>query len=53
MDPSQVTSHGSKYLDWTTQYISAYKMNQPIPGGLTGYQEMQVRVSYEYRCYDV
>ncbi|KAI0546361.1 hypothetical protein F4679DRAFT_557706 [Xylaria curta] len=36
-DPSQPGSHGSHYLTWTQQYISAYKANRPIPGGLTGY----------------
>ena len=36
-DPTQPSGHGSKYLDWTTQYVAAYKGNQGMPGGLTGY----------------
>ncbi|KAI1273767.1 hypothetical protein F5Y07DRAFT_375532 [Xylaria sp. FL0933] len=36
-DPNQPGSHGNKYLTWTQQYVSAYKSNQPIPAGLTGY----------------
>lgn len=36
-DPNQATGHGSHYLDWTKQYIAAYKANQGVPGGLTGY----------------
>ena len=36
-DPSQPTGHGSYYLEWTQQYVSAYKANQAIPTGLTGY----------------
>jgi hypothetical protein len=36
-DPNQDSSHGSKYLDWTKAYIAAYKANQSLPGGLTGY----------------
>ncbi|KAI1324102.1 hypothetical protein F5Y16DRAFT_315869 [Xylariaceae sp. FL0255] len=36
-DPSQAGGHGSKFLTWTQQYVSAYKANQAIPSGLTGY----------------
>lgn len=36
-DSTQAGGHGSKYLDWTKQYISAYKADQGLPGGLTGY----------------
>lgn len=36
-DPSQPTGHGRRYLDWTAQYIAAYRAYQPLPGGLTGY----------------
>ena len=33
----QAGGHGTKYLDWTTAYVSAYKSGQPMPQGLTGY----------------
>jgi hypothetical protein len=36
-DPTQPTGHGSHYLDWVTEYIAAYKANQAMPNGLTGY----------------
>ncbi|PNP47915.1 hypothetical protein TGAMA5MH_00967 [Trichoderma gamsii] len=36
-DPAQPDGHGSKYLDWAREYISAYKANSPLPTGLTGY----------------
>ena len=36
-DPNQSGTHGSHFLDWTTQYVQAYKANQPQPSGLTGY----------------
>ncbi|KAJ3567560.1 hypothetical protein NPX13_g6722 [Xylaria arbuscula] len=36
-DPTQPGSHGSRFLTWTQQYVSAYKAYQAIPVGLTGY----------------